>query len=901
MSGSRKLRARIAAIGLALSTTLVATFNSYAEPAPQIPVKTAATTTIIANTNNPAPAPVQLSPVDQRVVTLVDELLALGRAPAPDKNALNRKMDDIVAAVAAGGNPHQRAGSLPGSVFNFMIMAAGEMNRPDIVASLIKAGADVNNVDQGNLTATDYAMMNLTNAQRVTRTRIDSAIAILRHVENAGGDITKSRMFQYVLVKSHKDLAVNIVGMAALRDAGLVTAAQYETTLNGPAHLQSKARLLTDLSVAWLRANGAVLVEYPDAAPGGPEPIKIAAGETLDILARRFVNAMKAADEPDALRKIAALNNIALGANGVPARALTAGETILIPVPPENSLGYVTKPPGRTMAELAQHLQTIYHAPNATPDQILDETARLNNMTRAEIDALPDNATILVNFKNDSYTHVSPLTPPPWAGNNKGRSYVIIIESADYHGKQTYRVAMGTNYGLNPKADMSQFLNWDAMLIGYPGATGSYTPSDAQHMLLNLGDNPLRDRIIFSHSMGLTLARINPDSFRNDREADSVSFEMLRLNLARLEKSRPIIFNAAGNEYPGAGRNVPPFMTSHGARTINVGAVGRYPVPQLGNNNPTISPYSTLGGEFCAMLPTEYGDQMEGTSYTAPLLAGTYRQFVEWYGDDLTYEEIMAAGLMTAGRDLRDLDTVNGYYKRVPGGVEAVPALFRTNGAGLGYSERCGPGVANIPLWNAKLVEMVQMKRAMIAAGQKPAEMKSQWLPAGTPRTVTTNGVTEYIYKVRVPESTTLGRLTFLVPQHAGAHSAVTVKTPSGFTVTLPHSLYETISTHAFAYEDVKAGDTIEIRTTAPLANTAAIIVRGHAPGNAIAALRDSLRKDGILPAPLRTFAGANEVKAYPPPSPPIKPANDNKKTGGPGIDNAPVTPAPMPTITPPQ
>jgi hypothetical protein len=553
------------------------------------------------------------------------------------------------------------------------------------------------------------------------------------------------------------------------------------------------------------------------------------------------------------------------------------------------------------MDEVAQHLRTIYYNPNATTNQILNDLARLNNMTRAEIDAIPENQPLLVTFRNDSYTHMQPLTPPPWAVAGSARTYLIITESTDYHAKQTYRVAMGTNYGINPDVDLTQFLNWDAMLISYPQGNANYTPSDAQHILMNLRDNPLRDRIIFSHSMGLALTRINPDATRNDKPADLVSLESLRIYLQKQELSRPIIFNAAGNEFPGAGRNMPPYLTSHSPRTINVGAVGKYNIRQLGNGANIISPYSTLGGELCAVLPTEYGKQMEGTSFTTPLLAGVFRQFIEWYGDDLSYEEIMAAGMMTATRDLLDLDTVNGYYRTGARGPEAVPALFRSNGAGLPYSERCGPGIADFQTWNAKLMDMVVHKRANPST--QSVDLQSHWLPANVAASTRTlaNGETEYLYKIPVPENMTLGRLTFFVPQHAGAHSEVTVRTPSGFEVLLPRSYYDTISTHAFAYEDVKGGDHIEIRTTKPLASSAAIMLRGHADGNAIQMLREQLRNDGTLPAPLRTFAGSQEVPSYAPPSKPIPPANDNNTNAT--VSLAPVNriikPIPMPTWDP--
>jgi len=43
-------------------------------------------------------------------------------------------------------------------------------------------------------------VMNVTSAQRVTRSRIDAALSILKHVENAGAKITDTRLFHYMLV-----------------------------------------------------------------------------------------------------------------------------------------------------------------------------------------------------------------------------------------------------------------------------------------------------------------------------------------------------------------------------------------------------------------------------------------------------------------------------------------------------------------------------------------------------------------------------------------------------------------------------------------------------------------------------------------------------------------------------
>jgi hypothetical protein len=809
-------------------------------------------------------------------------------------------MDQIMAAAAAGADVNQRAGKLPTSVFSFMMIAAYEMERPQLVQTLINYGGDIQKADGRGLRAIDYALLSVTNAQRMTRSRIDSAVAILKIVEQAGAKLNDTRLLQYMNVRTHQDLAANIVGMAALRDAGLVSAAEYQRALEGPQQYADAARNLTSLSVAWLKANGAVLVEHPDAVPGGPEPYEVLKGDTWQSLAHRFVHTMGAQDEADALKQLLARNNIAADAQGQPSRALAEGEIVLIPVPADVSVGTTAKPKNRTITELATYLRSVYRDPNASAEDIIQELMLVNGMTREELEQAPEDKRLIFAFRNDSYDHVQPLTPPAWAKPGTAKTYLIIIESADYHAKQTFRVAVGTNYGINPHVDLSQFLNWDAMLISYPNGGGKYIPSPAQHILLNLGDNPLGDRIIFSHSMGLALTRINPDATRDQKPADGIAFETLRLYLQRLERSRPIIFNAAGNEYPGAGRNVPPFLMAHSPRTLNVGAVGRYPIPALGNGQQIIAPYSTMGGELCAALPHEFGSQMEGTSFSTPLMAGAYRQFVEWYGDELSYEEIMAAGMMTARRDLLDLDEINGYYRSTPnGGKQAVPALFRTNGGGLAYSERCGPGVVDLNAWNETLKRMVEIKRQTGAT----AQVESHWIGAGAPAETVKkpDGTTEYIYRIAVPDDMTLGRLTFLVPQHEGAHSEVYIKSPSGFEIHLPRSLYDAVSTHAFAYEDVKKGQVIEIRTTQPLGAEAAVILRGHADGNAIQKLREALRADGTLPKPMRTYAGEREVAAYPPPGKPVTPANDNgEKTAAPRPDaNRIIAPIPLPGMGP--
>jgi hypothetical protein len=247
---------------------------------------------------------------------------------------------------------------------------------------------------------------------------------------------------------------------------------------------------------------------------------------------------------------------------------------------------------------------------------------------------------------------------------------------------------------------------------------------------------------------------------------------------------------------------------------------------------------------------------MEGTSFSTPETATIYRQFSEWYGNVLTFEEIMAVGMMVTDLDILDYDTVDNVLETRPDGSQrAVPARYKTNGAGLQVHERCGAGnisFENIELWNEMLKKMVGFKMLM----NDPGEFKSQKIDFGDAHEVRTlqNGKTEYVYRVTVPENLTLGKLTFLLPQEKDAHSDVYVTTPSGFEKRLPKSLFDVVSTTAFNYEDVQAGDVIEIRSEHPFGDTAAMYLRGHEDENTIQKMRDYLRVEGILMAPLQNF-----------------------------------------------
>jgi hypothetical protein len=207
-----------------------------------------------------------------------------------------------------------------------------------------------------------------------------------------------------------------------------------------------------------------------------------------------------------------------------------------------------------------------------------------------------------------------------------------------------------------------------------------------------------------------------------------------------------------------------------------------------------------------------------------------------------------------------DFDPAGGQLVKDGNALHSVPALWRTNGAGIPIHERCGTGNMNretVKLWNDTLKRMVELK------GSQPKDLnyRSFKLEIGQPDvSLNSDGTKSYVYRLVAPEALTLDKLTFLVPQERGHHSEVFVKTPSGFEVQLPKSMYDVVSTRAFVYEDIKAGDAIEIRTAEPLAAHAGMYLRGQAQGNIIQQIREELRQRGVLYAPLKNMIGSQIV-----------------------------------------
>lgn len=869
MSGTPRLHKAIVAVGLAL-VTLTGAFNTAAQSSPQPAAKPDTATQLTQ------PVISRQEQLDIKLAATFATIEQLFKRKAPSDPAyevakdqsIQRKMDDILTLLDQGANPNSYRGngiSFMGATgltpFYAAIILAQGMLRPDFVQSFIDKGADVHMKAPDGWGAMDYGTSSVIGAQAESRAEIDASVDILTVLIRAGGTLDEAQEVSKKsnrTIRSYADLASNIIAAEIFHAKGLITAGELQQWDLESRTLEDTVKKTTSLTDAWIKAHGGELNNYPDAVPGGPEPYVVRAGETLQDLAERFKTTMAMPGTQEAINALAKQNGLA------PDASLEAGKTILIPMPVGRQLGSLTTRGNTSLMDLAKILHETYYDSAATTEDIARELARMNGLDPDKINdkgLVKKGQTLISAYVNDVHLMFKPLTPPP--GYKGGREVdLVVIESktdpseAYDHAKDTYRVASSITYAVNPQADLTQIHSWASMLT-YPARENS----DALDMLLDSAGSPINDRVIFSYSMAVKIPAAKAQFNRQSRpDTGNMSYALITRYARQMELSRPIIFAASGNFNPEEGRFVQSYDVVHSPRTVLIGAAGNY-----GNGTTTVAPYSSYGADVCAPLPRHMREQMEGTSFATPLTAALYRQFNEWYGDILTFEEIMAAGMMAADHKLLDTNPPN---ESLTDQARAKnPAKYITNGGGIPNHDRCGAGVLNPEKWQVALNKMVTIKQSL----SRPAQEHSYNLNAGAPTIVNPAGAgekTRYMYRMAVPQDLTLGKLTLRLPQDQGKHSEIVIRTPSGFEKHLGYSHTDVLSTFAFAYEDVKAGDVIEIMTTEPLGPDAGMILRGHTPGSTIAMLRDHLRAQGDLPPPLQTMLSDKVVGTATPVAP---------------------------------
>ena len=867
MTAKKQLQRFVLATGLTMMG-LTSLFNSAAaqEPTP-VPTPTPVTTPV---TNTPAnantPPTLIAAPASKHDDVIVAQLALIDKiiADHKDDDSFNAKrdpgihaaIDAMIAALNAGANPDYfpgkdglkviRANTM--SSLQAAIAVGNEMDRADLAIAFIEKSKDLNKKSPDDWSAMDYAVSGFLEAQTETVTSARNSALILQTLHNKGVALSEgAAMFKVSegKLKTYSDLARGLVGIEALYRVALISTIERDVLANGKPELKDTIRNATTITEDFIIDHGGKLMEYPESAPGDPEVYTIRAGDTIDSLAARFYRIMGLTNPQDAAAILALKNGIINDATD-----LTEGKALQIPVPMEKRIGTVTLGIDMSLVMLADRMVDMYHDQSLSRDDIARDLARTNGIDPARINedaVLKKDQVMDVGLMNNNHNQWPKMQPPT---TYKGGREVdlIVIEPADSHAKNTLTVASGTAYSINPSVDLKQIHSLSELLMSTQPNTES---SDALRMLLNMDGSAAQDRVIFSHSMAIKVdEEKDSDRIRNKRGHDSSGYENTRLYMPQLEKSRPIIFNAAGNFWPKEGRYIQSYQMAHSPRSILVGAVGQYPINEKMDESLIIAPYSTHGADICAPLPMDMKRQMEGTSFATPLLAAVYRQMSEWYGDTLSFEEIMAASMMTADRNVLDYDTSN------PTPYSTKPAEFRSNGGGLPHHERCGAGVVNMQRWQSALDRMTALKTSPImnASGQGPAHAveRTHTLSVSAPQVIMpkSDGMkVEYVYRVTAPEDMTTGKITLLLPQYEGATSEIVIRTPGGFEKHMGKSIFGIVSTFAFAYEDIKAGSVFEIHSNKPLGPTAGMILRGHTPGSTISLLRDHLRTQGILPA----------------------------------------------------
>lgn len=821
-------------------------------------------------------------------------------------------VDAIKMLVQHGANPNAYDGdgltlftASNLTAFHAAILLSLEAKRSDLVQAFLDAGAKPALQAPDGWSGMDYAITGMMESQRISRSDIENAVQIITMMKDKGGKLEDAAVMIFKsagALKTYANLARNIVGLDVLHRAKLVTDAEYDLILRGSPDLPATIKTLNLLTPESITANGGQLTDYAEDTPGGPEPYKVQKGDTIWSLARRFQHIMEAGSVSEATLKIAALNKVTLNEQGEPSRMLTVGEILRLPVATTTHIRSITAKVPLSLMDLAKRMAPNYYNQGLNEQQIARDLARVNGLDITRINEagyIKKGDSLYVGLRNDGILQFKPKTPPPQFKTPRDVD-VLVIEPQDEHGKNTFRVAVSTGYAINPKIDINQFHALDERLVDAP----TPTMSKILRILLQGENSPLQDRFIFSHSMAYKLEEPDADKVRSQRPPDSIPYESTKIQLGILERTRPIIFNAAGNFWPKEGRYIQSYTATHSPHSVIVGAVGQYRLNPPATTGRVISPYSTHGADICGILPTYLKEQMEGTSFSTPMTAALYRQMSEWYGDTLSFEEIMAAAFMTADRNILDYADQKKLLTQppVPDRFATIPAAFRSNGGGLPINERCGAGALNADRWQQALDTLMELKTNAPKDNTYSVE-----LPVGTPTIVSetlTGGKAEYIYNIEIPADMTLGKLTFLLPQEMGKRSEIMVRTPSGYEKHMPKALTDIISTFAFAYEDVKAKRMIQIITTEKLAGQAAIVLRGNAPGNAIAKLRDQLQQQGILPPANRTMEGdvvkgplepLNVLQQGPITAPDVGP----EPASGPHMPSPSVLPSPQPKAPP--
>jgi hypothetical protein len=276
-----------------------------------------------------------------------------------------------------------------------------------------------------------------------------------------------------------------------------------------------------------------------------------------------------------------------------------------------------------------------------------------------------------------------------------------------------------------------------------------------------------------------------------------------------------------------------------------------------------MSSYSSPGAAFLVETPDFYHAEIQGTSFSTPTAASYYKEIAESYGDELTHEEIIFAGLYSTNTDIYNMNHVKAdeldQGNPANGGSQTTSysaalntnekaeisadeltkfdkTVFRTNAAGIPYHERAGAGFLDVYQWKENLDAMKAMKSTF---EHQPEFIKDKISPLLLGESGKDGVDTEfpYHYEVRIEHDMTLDKQTLYLDQ-VGLNG-LRITSPSGMESDFVGTASGYISTRAFSGEDVQEGDVLTIQSKQPLGELAEFTARGTADGSVIQAFRE--------------------------------------------------------------
>ena len=449
------------------------------------------------------------------------------------------------------------------------------------------------------------------------------------------------------------------------------------------------------------------------------------------------------------------------------------------------------------------------------------------------------------------------------------------MKTHSFHGDMTMRVAEGLSTQISPDGEGDSDVHFMATNIDYSEKNDILT-------LSQIGT----DRLIFSESTGL----MTQYSDLKDDLTAGISVKRV-LEFSFHEQLGTMKMVAAGNEYAhfsGAGitnfndlsdvlmaATISSRASAHTHRSVSIGAGHIDEAGQM-----YMSSYSSPGAAFLVETPDFYDGKIQGTSFSTPAAASYYKEIAESYGDVLTHEEMIFAGLYSTQTDIYNVNhakaeeidegNIDGFGATTSSYQAALDSnekqdispeeltkfdktVFRTNAAGLPYHERAGAGFLDVYKWKENLDTMRAMKSTF---EHEPEFIKNTTAPQF--QQGADGAEFPYHYEVPITQNMTLDKQTLYL-DHTGLN-ALRITSPSGMESDFIGTASGYVSTRAFSGEDVSEGDVITIQSKQPLGELAEFTSRGTEDGSLIQAFRDYqlAGKDGLEPN--QTYQGGKVV-----------------------------------------